>query len=177
MKTPKDGLLRREPLTTWQTALSNYETALKSLRQSGERKRDVVSRLDALLYTQIPLRISARSPCHITAREYVLIVEWKVRRGRWRHQALAFARMARERDVVAASQRAFRWLETGDIGRAFDALLPVVGCSPGVASAVLSVRDPSVPFLSVELVTAAIGEVRFFREVGCCMYVPGSGRG
>lgn len=157
-------------LATWITALSLYKPAIDH-RDSHNNKSGIAT-LDSYIWETLTPLVRSRTPPFIHASEYSKVVQWKLKRGRWRPRLQAFADDTTQHEVVDASRQAYVALQTADIKQALAPLIFLKGCGPATASAILALADDSVPFMSDELLLAAQGEGKRQYTVNVCVYPP-----
>ena len=96
----------------------------------------------------------------LTKADVVATVDWKLRRGTWRPSLAAYARALDEEEVrqaAAAAGVAWGSGEGGCLRGALESLCTLKGVGPATATALVSLADRSVPFLSDEAAVAALG--------------------
>ncbi|KAI0563161.1 hypothetical protein FGB62_45g168 [Gracilaria domingensis] len=140
----------------WNSALSNYPAAI-SVREKDQNKTDLVE-LEKFVFSELPAIVKSRDQPHITKEEYCKLVKWKLKRGKWRPRLQKFADESEETAVREASTEAFKLLEEKEIKKAIQKLVTLRGCGPATASVILNVADSSLPFMSDELLLAALGQ-------------------
>lgn len=153
----------------WANHLSAYPNSIKT-RELSENKSDLVS-LDNFIWSELGAQVhsASRAHPHITAAEYVRIVRWKLKRGKWRPRLQSMADALDDAQVVAASTKAFATLKMGKLRDALKPLVELRGCGPATASAILGAVDEQVPFMSDELLQEATGERKYTMSV--CLYL------
>lgn len=140
---------------TWLPCLAAYPGRVAELRGSE------LADLDRWYREDLPSLIAERAEPHITAPELVRIVEWKLRRGKWRPRLLDFAKAHTDEDVQAASTAAFSQAlkPEPDTSAALAALTKLKGVGPATASAVLAAAAPDkFPFASDEALAAVVSK-------------------
>lgn len=143
----------------WAAAAGAYAGTLRNLFQ---HKNASVIDLDEFVQSALPAAIAARSPPHMLKVEYCRLVQWKLRKGKFRPNLEKFANELAAGAVEAASTAAFSdvvkdAVKGGDAGlkSALKALTALKGNGPATATAVLAAYDTSVPFMSDEALAAA----------------------
>lgn len=159
----------------WAKHLSAYPDSVKT-RELSENKSDLIS-LDDFVWSELGAQVNSasRSPPHITSAEYVRIVRWKLKRGKWRPRLQSMADAVDNNEVVAASTKAFAALKKGNLRDALKPFTELKGCGPATASAILAAVDVQVPFMSDELLQEVMGEHKYTVPVSCrlslgCLY-------
>ena len=79
----------------------------------------------------------------------------------------AFADATTDEQVISASTVSFARLAEGDVDAAMNALIALKGCGPATASAILAVRDETIPFMSDELLIVSQDGVRKYTLKVC----------
>ncbi|KAI7837728.1 hypothetical protein COHA_008450 [Chlorella ohadii] len=85
----------------WQAALDGYSEAVAGKGKEG------LPELDRWFHEELPAALRTRQPPHMTQPELVKLVDWKLKRGKWRPRLLDFAKQADPAAVEAASRAAF----------------------------------------------------------------------
>lgn len=118
--------------------------------------------LDAWVREELPARIAARRPPHVTHDELVKVTEWKMARGVWRARNLALVRGNGPALVERVSTDALS--QVGDERAPIELLAELDGVGPATASAIAAAAAPEIyPFFD-ELVAAQVpglGKVAF----------------
>lgn len=160
-KTPitPEQLWELDETTHWNFHLSHYKQAI---RIKGDED---LSQFESFMWETLPQAINSRkSAPHITAREYRQIVDWKLQRGKFRPSLKAYAKNVDNDTIVEQSTEAFSHFDKkdrdkcNDVRAILEPLLKIRGCGPATASAVLSVMDTSIPFMSDELLMVTTGK-------------------
>lgn len=157
-------------LSVWQKSLASYIAAISE--RQHQKNKSGLAELDAFVQKELPSAIASRSPPHITSAEYSRVVQWKLKRGKWRPRLQAFADATTPCEVKEASQHAFSHLRNGQTKTALNTLTALKGCGPATASAILAAADPSIPFMSDELLTMTQGPKRSYTIKVCYLTFP-----
>jgi hypothetical protein len=160
-------MLGSRDLSLWESALSGYEPALSAYATA--RKRPHLA-ADAAALAELPALILARAPPHITHAELSRIMRFKLARGKPRPNLQAWVDAASPPSVVAASTQALALARAGKLAAALEALsAPLKGVGPATASLVLSLADPSIPFMSDEALNAAVHSRKYTVSEGVAL--------
>lgn len=99
--------------------------------------------------------------------QLVRLVDWKLRRGKWRPRLLDYAKAAADEAVSDSSLRCFAILAnrqqannecTADTLKAsMAAIMELKGVGAATASAIISAADASVPFMSDDALSTCLG--------------------
>eukprot|EP00232_Nephroselmis_pyriformis_P012412 CAMPEP_0182887340 /NCGR_PEP_ID=MMETSP0034_2-20130328/20770_1 /TAXON_ID=156128 /ORGANISM="Nephroselmis pyriformis, Strain CCMP717" /LENGTH=231 /DNA_ID=CAMNT_0025020705 /DNA_START=57 /DNA_END=749 /DNA_ORIENTATION=- len=137
-------------LGAWQAELSAYPDRVK------QRENPELEKLDRAFRVAIPASVEGRTPPHLGAAELVDVVDWKLKRGKFRPRLLDFVKAHSESLVVGVSTKAFQLAAGGDVQGAIEELATLKGVGPATASAALSAFTPAAPFMSDEAVAACL---------------------
>lgn len=137
----------------WSKALSWYPTAIKEYEASSKAKNGL-SALDDMLWNDLGEAVAERETSHLKGNEYRRVIEWKLKRGKWRPRLQKFADQLDDNIIKSKSQSAFLSLKTGKLREAIAHLVQLRGCGPATASAVLASCDKAIPFMSDELLVS-----------------------
>jgi hypothetical protein len=134
----------------WSGVLAHADAA----REAVEKKRPGFNALDRD-FEGLGNRILQRSPPHLTQEELVLVVDWKLKRGKWRPKLLDYAKVHSNEDVIKVSTEAFKRLDSFSVDdesvcKANTTLCKLKGVGPATASALLSLVSQYCPFMSDE---------------------------
>lgn len=141
-------LWRADDRAMWTEALAGYDAAIAALPNAKLMTHDAWYRLE------LPARVHARTPMHLTHDEMVQLTEWKMARGVWRAPNLVLVRNNPVGAVEAATSSAAALL--AEPAKALAAVCALGGVGPATASAVLAVMAPErFPFFD-EIVTGQV---------------------
>ncbi|CAH0480598.1 unnamed protein product [Peronospora belbahrii] len=136
----------------WVTIWTHYDDVLQLMQKND------LTELDAWYLVSFPSILQTREPKpYITHEELQRLMEWKLKKGKWRPQLMKFIMSLSEKEVEKASREAFETLKAGDLRTATEALCVLKGVGPATASAVLAAYDESVPFMADEALDAIAG--------------------
>jgi hypothetical protein len=113
-----------------------------------------LSELEEQRLTTLPKVVDGRSPKHITRDELSMLMQWKLKHGRFRPTLMGLVNKNTESEVINVTTEAFAMpLDSAtDVKAALAALTKLKGIGPATASLLLSVKAPEyVPFFSDEL--------------------------
>ncbi|CAM0875993.1 unnamed protein product [Alopecurus aequalis] len=138
----------------WRAALAAYDRRLASLDKPDLLEADSFYRHD------LPLLLRRRDPDPYLAKsELVQLLDWKLKRGKWRPRLMDFVKSLDDAVVESASRKAFAALP--DLSKAITELTVLKGVGPATASAVLAAYAPDVaPFMSDEGMVAALDNAK-----------------
>lgn len=135
----------------WSKFLALYESVNESkFKESFE--------LSAWYSTEFPALLKARMPIYLTREELITLSRWKMKRGKFRPGFLARIEKNSDEEVIDCTTRAFTALSSAATDESiYDAIKIIselfgVGCA--TATAVLSLTNDNVPFMSDELLIA-----------------------
>jgi hypothetical protein len=113
--------------------------------------------LDAWYREELPGRLAAREPAHVTLEELARATEWKMKRGVWRARNLALVRGNDPGEVERTSAEALALVP--EPRKPVTLLSRLAGVGPATASAVLAAARPDVyPFFD-ELIAAQVPDL------------------
>ena len=92
--------------------------------------------------------VFARSPPHLIKPELERIMEWKLKRGKFRPGLLKLVQSNSAEMVESCSSKAFA---TDSVDEAMSHLVELKGVGPATASAILSGCNKQVPFMADEV--------------------------
>lgn len=123
----------------WRAALENYDAVLVT------QAVNQLSELDAWYRRELPARLVARQPAHITKDEMVEVLRWKMKRGVWREGNRLRLIGNDSRLIKKTSEQAFAAVP--DAKKPITILSELDGVGPATASAVLAAYRPDLyPF-------------------------------
>ncbi|GBF91960.1 hypothetical protein Rsub_04684 [Raphidocelis subcapitata] len=151
------ALWSRGSAAEWSDVRARRASILESNAKQG------LPELEAWLVDELPAALAARTPRHLTKEEAVKLVEWKLKRGKFRPNLLRFAQELQPEAVAAATAAGFAHLPApggapGAAARAAMAeLTSLKGVGPATATAMMAAADPSIPYFGDEAWAAACG--------------------
>lgn len=149
----------------WHDARDRYAATLASMGKVSRDKIDgdlslveLEERLAALAAKTFPARFEARDP-HLTKAELVLIMRYKLSKGKFRPLLAKLRTNNAPADVERVSRAAFALARDGDRPKAMKALGELSMVGPATASYCLSLVNPGVfPPMSDEAMAACIAD-------------------
>lgn len=151
-------LFHTDDPAAWTAALARYEQVIEAM--------DVprLVELDRFFREELPARIAARAPAHVTLDELAAATEWKMKRGTWRARNLLLVTGNPEQAVREASEAAFALVP--DPRKPVARLAELDGVGPATASAILAAHRPDLyPFfdeiVAAEVTDPPLGPVAF----------------
>lgn len=152
----KTDLWGSDDAEAWSEALARYDEVVE---RQGVKP---LPELDRWYRGELPGRVSAREPRHVTHAELVRLTEWKMARGVWRARNLALVKGNDPALVERTSAAALA--KVPHPSEPIALLAKLAGVGPATASGVASAAAPEVyPFFD-ELVAAQVpgfGQVSF----------------
>jgi hypothetical protein len=146
------SLWSSDDCAVWQTQLAAYDAKLVG----SER----LPALDTFVHAELPQRLAAQG--HIDLPQLLKVVEWKMKRGKFRARNLWLVGQNASAVVQAASARAIAAMP--DPRTPIAALCELDGVGPATASAVLAALRPDVyPFFDEDVAAQVpgLGAVKF----------------
>lgn len=157
----------------WQAQLDGYAGVVERKGKEG------LVELDRWFQTELPEALKGRQPLQLSKAELVKLMDWKLKRGKWRPNLLKYIQELPAGSAEDATRAAFSVLskhragggpqgkEGGGQGagqqppaevvkQALAAVTVLKGIGPATGSAILEAADPSVAFTSDEAMQAAL---------------------
>ncbi|KAF1316768.1 hypothetical protein FI667_g15184, partial [Globisporangium splendens] len=121
-----------------------------------ETNKENLVELDKWMQTTLPVVLHERDPKpFITQSELVKLMEWKLKKGKWRPALMKYIENLSAPAVKKASEKALTELKNGGpLKSVIEALCELKGVGPATSSAVLAAYDNNVPFMGDEALEA-----------------------
>ncbi|KAM4631787.1 uncharacterized protein O3C94_018376 [Discoglossus pictus] len=132
------GLFSCEDPKLWQKVSDIYWDVVAA--KGGKQKRLEV--LDRWYQEELSSCITARPHKYLTLEELVKLMEWKLKRGKFRPRLQQLVSSNPEATVESCTSKAFKLLP--DISAAINELCQLKGIGPATASAILAAGAPEV---------------------------------
>lgn len=153
-------------METWNYVISK-EYYDQVLTKYSEKKPKLIE-LDAWILHELPETVQSRDSPFLDKKELSRLMEWKLTKGKWRPRLQKFVDELADAVVTETTKKGFQKAASGDLKGGLDELCKLKGIGPATASAILSVFDPAIPFMSDEalevLVKSRYGFVCIFVE-------------
>ncbi|GMH37318.1 hypothetical protein BSKO_05191 [Bryopsis sp. KO-2023] len=111
------ALWRSSDVSEWSEHLETYRERVLALSE----RRAGLNDLDVWFFDTFTPEVRSRAPPHVTRDELVKVVEWKLKREKFRPRLLGYARALGEEEVVEATTRGFGPLSGKESGPESDA--------------------------------------------------------
>jgi hypothetical protein len=141
--TTKRVKLGLPELTDIPKLLHAYPSEIQKL--TNQKRKADLGKLE-LDKRKLSEKVKTRNPRHLTKEELVLLMQWKLARGKYRPTLPSLIKSNSEENVKRITQEAFKM----EWPKSLDKLNELRGVGPATATAILSLIDDSVPFFSDE---------------------------
>jgi hypothetical protein len=152
------SLLKCSHIDTWNRELQRYDEAVKEVA-TQKKKKELIT-LDQWLWNEFPSDVKSRSPHHITLEELSKVMEWKLKRGKFRPALQGLVKQNSDSSVIQTSTASLALLQANKWKESLKKMSELRGVGPATASAILAPLCPDVPFMADEVLEAATSRPR-----------------
>jgi hypothetical protein len=138
--------LLSSPPDVWVNQLAKYDSVIEKVSKSSFKK-GALAMLDDWKTTLTSI-VGSRNPLHLTKEELSKLMRWKLLRGKVRARLQEYIDEITEQKAEEFTKNAFLLLKKGDLSSAIDVCSSIRGIGPAFSTAILSIVDPSVAFMS-----------------------------
>jgi hypothetical protein len=163
MNVDNGKLILKSSPEVWEKAFKKYDSVINAISNSSLKKGALAS-LDKWKNDKLAVDLVSRNPMYLKKEELSKLMQWKLVRGKVRPRLQAYIDAISDDEVEEFTRKAYSKLKSGDLSSAIDICSSIRGIGPAFSTAILSVPDQSIPYMSDEALNVVLGSRKYVKS-------------